>query len=139
MMAECRFRIHQEKIGKSTHSTALEDSSENFMETLSLKCEELTHMTAELKIGGKMARTLLDTGTVGTNLMSLNRAQSNQIQTKTIDNPVEMRMATNNSRATANYTANADIYIGNGMRISCDFLLLRISSYDVILGTPFMV
>ena len=52
------------------------------METLSLKCEELTHMTAELKIGGKMARTLLDTGTVGTNLMSLNWAQSNQIQTK---------------------------------------------------------
>ena len=36
-------------------------------------------MTAELKIGGKMARMLLDTGTVGTNPMSLNWAQSNQI------------------------------------------------------------
>ena len=85
-----------------------------------------------------MARTLLDIGTVGTNLMSLNRAQSNRIQTKKIDNPVEIRMATKNSRAMANYSAKADIDIGNGKRISCDFLLLPISSYDVILGMPFM-
>ena len=34
-----------------------------------------------------MARTILDIGTVGTNLMSLNWVQSNQIQTKKIDNP----------------------------------------------------
>ena len=101
MIAECRSRIHQEKVGKSTHSTAMEDCFENFMETLSLNYEELKNMTVELKIGGKMARTLLDTGTVGTNLMSLNWAQSNQIQTKKIENPVEIRMATKNSRATA--------------------------------------
>ena len=113
MIAECRSRIHQEKVGKSTYSTVLEDFFENFMETLSLNCEELTHMTAELKIGGKMARTLLDTETVGTNLMSLNWAQSNQIQTKKIENPVEIRMAIKNSRATANYSAKADIDIGN--------------------------
>ena len=48
-------------------------------------------------------------------------------------------MATKNSRATANYSAKADVDIGNGKRISCDFLLLPISSYDVILGMPFMV
>ena len=77
MIAECRSRIHQEKVGKCTRSTVLEDSFENFMETLSLNCKKLTHMTAELKIGGKMARTFLDIGTVGTNLMSLNWAQSN--------------------------------------------------------------
>ena len=86
-----------------------------------------------------MARTLLDTGIVGTNLMSLNWTQSNQIQTKKIGNPEQIRMATKNSRATANYSAKADIDIGNGKRISCDFLLLPISSYDVILGMPFMV
>ena len=109
------------------------------METLSLNCEELTHMTAELKIGGKIARILLDTGIVGTNLMSLNWAQSNQIQTTKIVNPVEITIATKNSRAMANYSAKADIDIGYGKRISCNFLLLPISSNNVILGMPFMV
>ena len=32
-------------------------------------------------------------------------------------------MATKNSRATANYSAKADIDIGGGKRISCNFLL----------------
>ena len=109
------------------------------METHNINYEKPTHVTAELKIRGKMARTLLDTGTVGTNLMSLNRAQSNQIQTKKIEHPVEIRMATKNSRATANYSAKADIDIGNSKRVSCDCLLLPISSCDVILGMPFMV
>ena len=47
-------------------------------------------------------------------------------------------MTTKTSSAMANYSAKADIDIGNGKRISCDFLLLPISSYDVILGMPFM-
>ena len=139
MIAECRSRIHQDKVGKSTRSTELEDTFENFTETLHVNYEKPTHMTADLKLGGKMARTLLDTGTVGTNLMSLKWTQSSRIQTKNIENPVEIRMATKNSRATANYSAKSDIDIGNGKRVSCDFLLLPISSYDVILGMPFMV
>ena len=48
-------------------------------------------------------------------------------------------MATKNSRAIANYSEKADIDIGNGKRISGDFLLLPISSYDVILRMPFMI
>ena len=47
-------------------------------------------------------------------------------------------MATKNSRVMANYSAKADIDIGNGKRISCNFLLLPISSYNVILGMPFI-
>ena len=47
-------------------------------------------------------------------------------------------MATKNSRAMANYLAKEDIEIGNGNQILCDFLLLLISLYDVILGMPFM-
>ena len=101
-------------MGKSTHSTELNDSFETFLETLNIEYQKPTHMTADLKIGGKMARTLLDTGTVGTNLISLNWAQSNRIQTRKIDSPVEIRMATKNSRATANYSAKEDIDIGNG-------------------------
>ena len=47
-------------------------------------------------------------------------------------------MTTKTSSAMANYSAKADIDIGNGKQISCHFLLLPISSYDVILGMPFM-
>ena len=97
-----------------------------------------THMTIDLRIVGKTARPLQDTGTVGTNLMSLNRAQSNRIQTKKINSPKVIRMASKNSRAMANCLAKGDIYIGNRKRISCDFLLLPNSSYDVLLAMPFM-
>ena len=72
MIAKCHARKHDEQMGKSTHSTELDDYFETFLETLNVKYEKPTHMTADLKIGGRMARTLLDTWTVGTNLMSLN-------------------------------------------------------------------
>ena len=138
---------HQQKkkeheTGKSFHSTEIhsedEKSYETFLETLNIRYEPPTNMTATLEVGGKSAKTLLDTETVGTNLMSLNWAQSNGIKTAKIK-PVEIRMATKNSRATANYTAKEEIDIGNGKRVTCDFLLVPIGSYDVILGMPFMI
>ena len=96
-------------------------------------------MTARLKIGGKLAKTLLDIRIVGSNLMLLNWAQSNGIKTTKMDNSIEIRMATKNSRTTANYSAKEDVDIGNGKRISCEFLLVPVGSYDVILGMPFMI
>ena len=48
-------------------------------------------------------------------------------------------MATKGSRATANYSAKADISVGKGQKIEEEFLLVPIGSYDVILGMPFMV
>ena len=56
-----------------------------------------------------------------------------------MDNPIEIRMATKNSRTTANFSAKEDIDIGNGKRISCEFLLVAVGSYDVILGMPFII
>ena len=57
-----------------------------------------------------------------------------------MDNPIEIRMATKNSRATVNYSAKKDVDIGNGKRISCEFLvLILVVSYNVILGMPFMI
>ena len=100
-------------VGKSTHSTELGNTFENFIEIRNINYGKPRHMTAELKIGGKMARTLFDTGTVGKNLMWLNWVQSNQIPTKKIENPVEIKMAVKNSRITARYSATADIDIGN--------------------------
>ena len=57
-------------------------SLNKFLESLNITHNLLTHITARLKVGGKLAKTLLDIGIVGTNLMSLNWAQSNGIKTK---------------------------------------------------------
>ena len=75
-------------------------------------------MTTRLKVGGKLAKKLLDTGTVGINFMSLNWVQSNGIKTTKMDNPIEIRMATKNSKITANYSAKEDVDIGKRKRIS---------------------
>ena len=144
MSADCHQRKQKEQeLGKSSHSTEilLEDgqSFDEFLESLNITYEPPAHMTVRLKIGGKLAKTLLDTGTVGTNLMSLNWAQSNEIKITKMDNPIEIRMATKNSRTKANYSAKKDVDIGNGKRISCEFLLVPVGSYNVILGMPFMI
>ena len=114
-------------------------SFDEFLEFLNITYEPPAYMTARLKVGGKLAKTLLDTGTVGTNLMSLNWAQSNGIKTKKMENPIKIKMATKNSKTTANYLAKEDVDIGNEKRISCKFLLVPVGSYDVILGMPFMI
>src|SRR5258706_9608750 len=108
------------------------------MESLSIKYEQPNHMSTQLTVGGKPAKVLLDTGTVGTNLMSLNWAQSNGIQTAKMEKPTEIKMATKNSRATANYSATSDVSIGQGRKIVCNFLLVPIGSYDIILAMPFL-
>ena len=51
---------------------------------------------------------------------------------------MEIRMATKNSKATASYLVKEDIDIGNGKRISGNFLLSPISLYDVILRMLFI-
>ena len=144
MIADCRQRKQKEQeSGKSSHSTEilLEDgqSFDEFLESLNITYEPPAHMTARLKIGGKFAKTLLDSGTVGTNLMSLNWVQANGIKTKKMDTPIEIRMATKNSKTTANYSAKEEVDIGNGKQISCEFLLVPVGSYDVILGMPFII
>ena len=144
MIADCRQRKQKEQeSGKSFHSTEilLEDgqSFDEFLESLNVTYEPPAHMTARLKVGWKLAKTLPDTGTIGTNHMSLNLAQTNGIKTKKMDNPIEIRMATKNSKTTANNSAKEDVDIGNGKRISCEFLLVSVGSYDVILGLPFMI
>ena len=141
MIADCHQQKQKEQVtGKSSHSTEIlldiVQSFDEFLESLNVTYEPPAHITARFKVGGKLAKTLHDTGTVGTNLMSLNWAQSNGIKTTKMDNPIEIRMATKNSRTTANYLAKEDVDIGNGKRISSEFLLVPVGSYDVILGMP---
>src|SRR6266567_3089745 len=55
-----------------------------------------------------------------------------------MEKPTEIKMATKNSRATANYSAISEVDIGKGRKIVCNFLLVPIGSYDIILGMPFL-
>src|SRR5258705_9070421 len=147
MFAQCLARKNKEKAeggqkNPSSHSTELTqeepETLEECLETLGISFSRPTHMATELKVGGKDVKVLLDTGTVGTNLMSLNWAQANRIPTIEIQKPAEIKIARKNSRATANYSAKADIEVGKGRRIECSFLLVPIRSYDIILGMPFL-
>ena len=56
-----------------------------------------------------------------------------------MDNPIEIKIATKNSKTTANYSAKKNVDIRNGKQISCEFLLVLVGLYDVILGMPFMI
>ena len=99
MIADCHQRKQKEhETGKSSQSTEilLEDgqSFDEFLESLNITYELPAYMTARLKVGGKLAKTLLDTGTVGTNLMSINWVQSNGIKTMKMDNLIEIRLVT---------------------------------------------
>ena len=136
IIAECRAKQFKERGGRqfSSNSTELEEDE---LETHSIN-SQTPQMIAQLWIAGKSARALLDTGTVGTNLRSSVWAEANRIYTTKLDKPCEIRMATKNSRATANYSANAEVNIGKGRRIPCEFLVVPIASYDIILGMPFM-
>src|SRR5258706_7276016 len=98
MIAECRAKKAKEEGNPrlSSHSTEQGDDQlpDNHSETNSVNTRQ---MTANIRVGGKMARVLLDTGTAGTNLMSSNWAQANQMPTTKMQQPCEIRMATKNS------------------------------------------
>jgi len=145
MIGECRAK-KQKEAGQtiSTNSTMLEIEDPPTVEEYLETCQTRNHinghqMIVNLSVDGHTAKVLLDTGTVGTNLMSLNWAQTNSIRTTKLAEPQEIRMATKGSRATANYSAKADIDIGKGRKITEAFLLVPVGSYDIILGMPFMV
>ena len=76
MIAQCHAKRNKEQGNRggrysSNVTEPKEEEPETFeemMESLSIGYEP-AHMTARLIIGGKAAKVLLDTGTVGTNLM----------------------------------------------------------------------
>ena len=111
-----QWKKKEQDTGKSSHSTEIhpEDDYKPILEALNIRYKPPANMTATLKVEGKSAKTLLNAGKVGTNLMSLNWVQSNGIKTAKTEKPVEIRMAPKNPRATAHYTAKEEINMVNG-------------------------
>ena len=94
-------------------------------------------MTTKLIVGEKPAKVLLCTGAVGTNLMSLNWAQANGINTTKMTHPSEIKTATKNSKAAQ--TSQQRPKYPRGRKMECSFLLVPMAPCDFILGMPSMV
>jgi hypothetical protein len=154
---ECRARQRNQQSGKwvqSAHTTValLEDRApppvdrmpptvEDFIEaarTEPTKKDRVNNMVTNMNVNGHQARVLLDTGTTGTNLMSSSWAQTHNINTRELPMPITIHMAAKGSKTNANRSAHANVEIKQGTTERAKFLIVAISSYDVILGMPFL-
>jgi hypothetical protein len=97
-------------------------------------------MVTNMNINDQQARVLLDTGTTGTNLMSSSWAQTHNITSKELPTPITIHMAAKGSKTNANRFAWAPVEIKpeNLGKERTKFLIVAVSSYDVILGMPFL-
>jgi hypothetical protein len=158
LFKECRARQRSQQSGKwvqSAHTTVSiggEDPTpstvEEFVEaartqptrsarTQPRKKEHINNMVTNMNVNGHQARVLLDTGTTGTNLMSSSWAHTHNINTRELPTPVTIHMAAKGSKTNANRFAHANVEIKQGTAERAKFLIVAISSYDIILGMPF--
>jgi hypothetical protein len=147
---QCRARQRNQQSGKwvqSAHTTVsiIEDSMpptvEEFIEAARAeptKKDHINNMVTNMNINGHQARVLLDTGTTGTNLMSSSWAQTHNINTQELSTPVIIHMAPKGSKTNANRFAHANVELKQGTTERTKFLIVAISSYDIILGMPFL-
>src|SRR5215212_2119428 len=96
-------------------------------------------MVANVDVNGVQTKTLFDTGTRGTNIVSKTFVQAHRIGTTPLEQPVTINMTTKGSKTTAYEQAVIQVVIRPGQavwNVTCD--LLPINAYDLILGIPFM-
>jgi hypothetical protein len=157
---DCRARQRNQQDGKfiqSAHTTVEIEEPENLPETVedfieSVRTtnngnesartndqskEKVNNMVTNMNVDGHQARILLDTGTTGTNLMSSSWAQTHNVTTKELPSPITIHMAAKGSKTNANRYAWASVEI-KGTTEKTKFLIVAVSSYDVILGMPFL-
>jgi transposase InsO family protein len=113
---------------------------EEFFESrkMTTNTKEMNDMVTNMKVNEKQARVLLDTGTRGTNLISSSWAQTHNIPTKNLPTPITIHRAAKGSKTNANGEAYANVEIRTGHAVKTKFLIVAISSYDIILGMPFL-
>ena len=96
-------------------------------------------IVANVDVNGIQTKTLFDTGTRGTNIVSKTFVQAHRIGTKPLAQPVTINMTTKGSKTTAYEQAVIPVVIRPGQpvwNVTCD--VLPINAYDLILGIPFM-
>jgi hypothetical protein len=149
---DCRARQRNQQNGKfvqSAHTSVnllkenLTETVEEFIESARTidNREKVNNMVTNMNINDQQARVLLDTGTTGTNLMSSSwAAQTHNVTTKELPTPITIHMAAKGSKTNANRFAWAPVEIKpeNLGKERTKFLIVAVSSYDVIVGMPFL-
>lgn len=95
-------------------------------------------MTSTIRINGREARALFDTGTTGVNLISVNFVETHRLPTKRIDTPLKIMLAAKGSHTSSSATIDFQIEIAPGREVSLTAHITPIHRYDIILGMPFM-
>ena len=72
------------------------------------------------------------------NLMSSNWAQTHNIPTKELAQPITINMAAKESKTMAKHEATRNVEIGAGQKSKTSFLIVSMAGYDAILGMPFL-
>lgn len=89
-----------------------------------------------VNIAGRPARALIDTGSL-CDFMSSTLADQLKLKREELATPLIVQLAVLGSRSKVNYRTNAE-FSYQGIKESRRFDIINLSSYDLILGTPFI-
>ena len=93
-------------------------------------------LVVKVAVNGHPARALLDSGSLG-DFMSSTLADQLVIQKEPLNTPLALQLAVQGSRSKVNYMATAQLQYQD-INEKRTFDVINLSSYDLILGTPWM-
>ena len=93
-------------------------------------------VTLTVKIDGHPARALVDSGSLG-DFMSTNLADQLKVKQEELESPLGLQLAVQGSRSKINFRAQSRFQY-QGIDEERHFDIINLSSYDLILGTPWM-
>ena len=94
-------------------------------------------LAVRLNANGKRARALIDTATIGTNLVSDNFCYQNQIPSVQLKEPKDLNLAVKGSRSKINRQTTLTLEL-TGQKEKCNFHIQALNSWDIILGMLFL-
>src|SRR3982074_214149 len=94
-------------------------------------------LAVRLNANGKRARALIDTATIGTNLVSDNFCYQNRIPSVQLKEPKDLNLAVKGSRSKINRQTTLTLELA-GQKEKCNFHIQALNSWDIILGMPFL-
>ncbi|KAJ8457109.1 hypothetical protein ONZ45_g18448 [Pleurotus djamor] len=90
-----------------------------------------------VKVNGKPARALLDTGSLGDFMSTTLADQLGGASKIALEKPIPLQLAVQGSRSKINYSCRASLEYQD-VSEDRDFDVININGYDLILGTPWM-
>src|SRR5438309_1813015 len=85
---------------------------------------------------GISARALIDTATIGTNLISKKFCFTNQLPSKFFSAPVQLSLALKSSSSHLTQEISTFLDLGKGFKDQCTLRLASLDQWDIILGMP---